>query len=312
MTNEKTTRRKVLKRFGLAGSISIGLPAFADTAIAHNLEIVFEGCQRVFLVVNDRSEFGVLKETVIVEQDGTESRVNIELTSENTEPIPDRFGNRPVFNFTASDGQVITAVETGDGRVFENPNECREEEQCSPVQNDIMLVIDRSASMDQQEGKLQEAIEGAEGLIGQLAANDRIGLVSFADDARADSSLSQNFGEVQSAVRDLEGQANGDTNLAGGVNVAHDELVANSRTDAEQIMIVLADGEHNTGDLNPQTEAQEAKDAGIRVLTVAIPELQGGELEEMASEPLDQNFFNIEGIENISTIFETIAQEICP
>lgn len=130
MTGEDETpttlsRRNVLKATGLTGSVALGASAFAGTAAAHDIDIVFDGCQTVHIVVNDRSEFGVLKEALIVEVNGVEKTVNIELFPSNTELMPERFGDRPVFTSTVPDSQAIVAVSVGRGdKLVKNPNEC--------------------------------------------------------------------------------------------------------------------------------------------------------------------------------------------
>jgi hypothetical protein len=112
---------------------ALGGAAFVGEAAAHDLEIEFEGCEKVWIVVNDPDEFGVLEETIHVYDASEDERkaIPIELTPENTEP-KDEYGGKPVFTYHVSDGDAILAVETGDGRVFENPNDCPDVEKPVP------------------------------------------------------------------------------------------------------------------------------------------------------------------------------------
>lgn len=123
------SRRVVLRGLAAGGALTVGT-AFVDRASAHDLEVQFSGCNVVLIVVNDPDEFGVLKETVHVfdAESGEVRAIAVELTPGNTRPIPDKFGNRPVFVGQVTGGDAILAVETGDGRVFENPNDCPPEE----------------------------------------------------------------------------------------------------------------------------------------------------------------------------------------
>ncbi|WP_170977300.1 vWA domain-containing protein [Halorussus salinisoli] len=181
---------------------------------------------------------------------------------------------------------------------------------CDPIRNDVMLVLDRSNSMTDQAGKFNQAKTGAINLIDLLARNDRVGLVSFATGVRLDSSLTGNFGRVQSLVRGLD--ASGDTNLGGGVARARTELTSNGRQNANKIMVVLADGEHNTGSHGPIPAANDAKSANVRVMTIGIPRLRDrSQLQRMASSPRGSNFVKADSVKEINDAFDTIAQEIC-
>lgn len=121
-------RRRILRTLGAGATASaLGLTALSGTAAAHDLQVEFPDCRTVLIVVNDTSEFGVLKETVHVYDGdaGEVKEVPVELTPENTRPLPDHFGDRPVFAASVSGDSHIVGVETGDGRMYENPNDCR-------------------------------------------------------------------------------------------------------------------------------------------------------------------------------------------
>ena len=118
-------RRTVLRGLAAGGTVSLATLA-AKPAAAHDLDVRFKGCTAVLIVVNDPDEFGVMEEIIHVfdADTGKEVSVEVELTRENTRTIPGAFGGKPVFAARVREGDVILAVETGDGRVFENPNDC--------------------------------------------------------------------------------------------------------------------------------------------------------------------------------------------
>lgn len=121
------TRRRILRILGAEATVStLGGQVLTETATAHDLEVVFPSCQAVLIVVNDRSEFGALTETIrVFDSDAREVQlVRVELTPENTRSMRDRFGDRPVFKYTVSGDNSVVAVQTGDGQLFENPNDC--------------------------------------------------------------------------------------------------------------------------------------------------------------------------------------------
>lgn len=121
------TRRTALRTLGAATTAStLGGWSLAGVAAAHDLEVAFPNCREVLIAVNDRSEFGALTETIhVFDADAGEVRsVGVELTPENTRLMRHRFGDRPVFRYTASGDDAVVAVRTGDGRRYENPNDC--------------------------------------------------------------------------------------------------------------------------------------------------------------------------------------------
>lgn len=178
---------------------------------------------------------------------------------------------------------------------------------CEAVPQDTMLVLDRSGSMF--GSKLQAAKNGATEFIDRLTTNDRCGLVSFANDVTLDEGLTDDFDAAKTSVDSLN--AGGGTDVGGGVQAARDELNNNGRSDATPVMVVLSNGLDNYG-ADPIAAADAAKNDGIRLITIAY----GGtaaedQLEAMASEPKDENAF-VADQDDISDIFETITQEICP
>lgn len=109
-----------------AGVSALGGLSLAGVASAHDLEVAFPSCREALIVVNDRSEFGALDETIrVFDADAGEVRsVGVEITAENTRLMRSRFGDRPVFRYAVSGDDAVVAVRTGDGRRFENPNDC--------------------------------------------------------------------------------------------------------------------------------------------------------------------------------------------
>lgn len=185
---------------------------------------------------------------------------------------------------------------------------------CEAVPLDVVLVLDRSGSMSlDPDGdgttKLEDLQAAATAFVDRLTATDRVGLVSFADAATLDSSLTDDFGSVKTAINGLV--ATGSTNLPDGVDTGHNEITANGRADATPILVVLSNGIPTVAD--SETQAQQAKDAGIRVVTIAFgTDADDSLMEAMASEPKSNNFFDAPTGADIDGVFETITQEICP
>lgn len=190
---------------------------------------------------------------------------------------------------------------------------------CEEVPLDIMLVLDRSSSMSQDPDndgntklqEVQDAVTGTpnNGFLDRLTSTDRAGLVKFNDatPSTPDQGLTSNFDAVETAVNALT--PSGGTDISVGIESATEELTTNGRSNAIPIMVVLSNGESS---VNPGSAAQQAKAAGIRLITVAFGQnADTSTLMQIASDPTDENYFEA-GANTIDDIFGTINRELCP
>ena len=126
---------------------------------------------------------------------------------------------------------------------------------------DVMLIIDRSGSMDETEpgddfSKIYYAKAAAQTFLDQLSMDpDHAGLASFAMEATLDHPLADNASTVKAAIDGLS--AFGYTNIGDGIKRANDEFLANGRNDSVQAMILLSDGVANRP-RNPEGQVDEA------------------------------------------------------
>jgi Mg-chelatase subunit ChlD len=112
-----------------------------------------------------------------------------------------------------------------------------------PAPIDVMLVFDRSGSMDDGGEPITSAKNAAKGFIDQLGNDDKVGLVSYADSATENSGLTFDHGAVKTSITGLS--ASGYTNIADGIYLATQELNDNGRPGVEKAIIVLSDGVAN-------------------------------------------------------------------
>ena len=200
---------------------------------------------------------------------------------------------------------------------------------------DVMIVLDRSGSMDNAGGSppqpITDAKEAAKFLIDQLDSSiDRVGLVSYATTATLDHGLTSNFNAVKTAIDGLT--ASGYTNIGGAVYEAQAELDANGRSDAVHVIILLSDGVANRSkdggecdtwpeDPTPCTEdainqAAAAKAKGTVIYTIGLnldgigdsEDLARDVLQTMASSPA--NYFESPDSSDLQGIFDSIADII--
>jgi len=144
---------------------------------------------------------------------------------------------------------------------------------------DIMLVLDVSGSMaaeDFQPTRLKAAQAITERFINGLK-DHRIGLVVFAGLSLTQCPLTMDYGVVTELLRraDLhmikaDGTAIGD----GLVNAVYKfkKSVGEKR---DQIVILLTDGENNSGVVDPLDAARVAAEKHIKVYTIGVGSLQG-------------------------------------
>ncbi len=141
---------------------------------------------------------------------------------------------------------------------------------------DIMLAMDISVSMLKQD-LMPNRIEAAK----QVAADfvleresDNIGLTLFAGEAFTQCPLTSDHTALLQllAAASCNLQAKGviSNGTAVGMGVA---TAANSLKNSEaksKVIILLTDGENNTGDISPLTAAEAARHLGIRIYTISV------------------------------------------
>ncbi|WP_169051790.1 vWA domain-containing protein [Halorhabdus amylolytica] len=171
----------------------------------------------------------------------------------HTEPEaedPQEMGGPNTSNSTGNDVELIDEIQTmlwydedGDN-VYEPSGEAGEA--------DIVLVLDRSGSMS--GGGLSAAQSAAINLIDAVGSNAQISVVSFADQATMDQSLTGTKQDARDAVNALS--PGGGTNIEEAIDIAHEELdghdvattysaSGNNRSGAQPIIVLLTDGSPN-------------------------------------------------------------------
>ncbi|MCP4164841.1 MAG: VWA domain-containing protein [Chloroflexi bacterium] len=160
---------------------------------------------------------------------------------------------------------------------------------------DVMLVIDRSGSMDNDGWDsaindyqpIGDAKNSAKAFIDRLDLSpdgDQVGLVSYSSTARLDQTLTRSAGAMRSAIEALS--ADGRTSISAGIDQAQLELESGRHSLLNQsIIIVLSDGKHNEpSSSSPQPSADAAKAKGTRIIVIGLGnEVDEAELRGLAS-----------------------------
>ena len=163
---------------------------------------------------------------------------------------------------------------------------------------DIMIACDLSGSManqdmlfigeDENGRKRRVAVDrltAAKHVINEFIAgrpNDRIGLVAFAGKAKLCSPLTLDHGIVAHIIREFylgtadpfRGERPGyisEDGTAIGTAIASAATRLNERKETKsKVIILVTDGMSNRGSITPIEAAQQAKELGIKIFTIAI------------------------------------------
>ncbi len=318
---------------------------------AHKKIAVFEGGINVGDVKPGRVEFEFTKPAYWIRVKQSEPRLTISdqaLTNENEKPRIDATISNPTIS-TISKIDVMAIVYGGDGNaiaasrtyvdhldrdesaplVFTWPNQFPTQFVSCEVPTDVMLVLDRSGSMNDDgtdpAQPLTDAKKAAQSFVDRLKTTDHIGVVSFASTASipADSLLSNDLAKVKDILNKIiiqspEGSQN--TNIGDGLKKADDELLSPRRNDtASKVIVLLTDGEptepEKKGD--PQypekyalSVAAEARDHGHEIYTIGLGnKVNTTLLGQIATGP--DYFYKAATGKDLNTIYKNIATSIC-
>lgn len=137
---------------------------------------------------------------------------------------------------------------------------------------DILFVLDESPSMASKDFRPFNRFETAKDLMVQFLEgreNDAVGLVTFSGEAALRVPPTVDYDTFESRVKQLELMTLGDgTSLGMGIAVAVLHL-QDSRA-PEQIIILLTDGESNSGEISPLAAARIASEMGVRIYAVGV------------------------------------------
>jgi len=149
----------------------------------------------------------------------------------------------------------------------------------------VVLVVDVSGSMranDVEPTRLDAAISAMRTFLDRLPKRFKVGLVAFSSEPEVLAEPTRDRQTVRESLSYLQpeaGTAIGD-GLDVAVKLATSSLAAEGvkrkpNGDVPAAIVMLSDGAQNRGRLQPLQAAQKAKDAGIKVYTVALGTAEG-------------------------------------
>lgn len=141
---------------------------------------------------------------------------------------------------------------------------------------DLMMAVDLSGSMEQRDielaGRVVSRLTAAKAVIREFLerrSGDRVGMIVFGEHAYALTPLTRDLDTVQ---EQLDGTATGlagrETAIGDAIGLAIKRL--QSQPAEQRVLILLTDGVNTSGMLDPVKSAELARDAGVRVHTIAF------------------------------------------
>ncbi|MFM2224137.1 MAG: hypothetical protein RJA07_339 [Bacteroidota bacterium] len=148
----------------------------------------------------------------------------------------------------------------------QNTSESREE---TTEGIDIVMSMDMSSSMLAEDFK-PNRIEAVKKIASEFVddrKSDRIGVVIFSGESFTQCPITTDHAVVKNALKDLHsGMVEDGTAIGMGLATAVDRLKDSKAK--SRVIILMTDGENNTGLIDPETGMELAKTYGIRVYTI--------------------------------------------
>lgn len=136
---------------------------------------------------------------------------------------------------------------------------------------DIMITIDISESMLIEDMKPENRLESVKQTVRDFISQrttDRIGLVVFSGESYTRVPLTLDYEVLQKSLAELTTTRNIKMGTAIGVALANAAGRLRDSTAKSRVIILLTDGENNTGLIDPLTALRIAKGYGIKVYTI--------------------------------------------
>lgn len=146
----------------------------------------------------------------------------------------------------------------------------------TPTGRDLMVAVDLSASMEQEDMILDGIAVPRYVVVRKMVSDfisgrkgDRVGVIAYGDEAYLISPLSYDVNAVAAVLNDLEiGLAGHRTDLGRAIGLAVKTF--DPAVESNRVLVLLSDGEDNSGELTGPDAAELAASNGIRVHTIGF------------------------------------------
>ncbi|MDP1880344.1 MAG: VWA domain-containing protein [Parachlamydiaceae bacterium] len=141
---------------------------------------------------------------------------------------------------------------------------------------DLMLAVDLSGSMEMPDfeinGKQTDRLSALKMIASDFIdrrKGDRLGLILFGSNAYLQAPLTFDISTIKKFLNEASiGLAGNETAIGDAIGLAIKQLKNDSKKD--RVLILLTDGNNNTGNLTPKKAAEIASHEGLKIYTIAI------------------------------------------
>jgi Ca-activated chloride channel family protein len=156
------------------------------------------------------------------------------------------------------------------------PQHVGEQTQMPVSGRDLMLVVDISPSMDEQDMVLQgrsiNRLQAVKRVLDDFISRrkgDRLGLILFGTEPYVQAPLTFDLETVRTLMREAGlGMAGRATAIGDAIGLATKRL--RNRPEDQRVMILLTDGANTAGEITPDKATEIAAAAGVRIYTIGI------------------------------------------
>jgi len=138
---------------------------------------------------------------------------------------------------------------------------------------DIMLLLDVSGSMQALDYYPKKRIEAAKDVLEEFVTNqhgNRLGLVVFAGRSFTQCPLTTDYNLIVELLHEVDSKSVQVDGTAIGDAIANGLYRLKDKTRKGRVIILLTDGENNTGRVDPLTAAQMARALGVKIYTIGL------------------------------------------
>lgn len=171
-----------------------------------------------------------------------------------------------------------------------NPQKINEKVKKQTEGIDIMIVLDTSDSMRSEDFQPDNRFEVAKNVIKNFIKNrdgDKIGLITFSGESYTKCPLTTDYQVLNQRLDETQintGEIKQGTAI--GMAIANGVARFKDSKTKTKIMVLLSDGENNTGVIDPITASELASDKNIKIYSIAI-----GKDGKVPYPVTSQNFF---------------------
>lgn len=140
----------------------------------------------------------------------------------------------------------------------------------------ISMVVDISPSM-MAEDMLPTRLEASKKTMADFIKKrnfDKISLVAFALRASVLSPSTFDYTSLEKEIGNIKIDEEGSTSIGLGIATAVD-MLRSVKDDAEKVIILLTDGENNSGEIDPKLASEIASNFNIKIYTIGIGDAAG-------------------------------------